>query len=172
VGAIVGVAVAILVASFGALSLLSRPPKPQAVVDAGAKVVPAEVVEVVDASVPVVVMEPDASVPAVAEIPDAGKSAPLVSRQRAELPVAPPTAEQAELLSRANGAFSRSEWTEVVELTQKPSVIDRPEAVTLRILAWCHLGNLGLVNAYKARLPASKRASVSANCRQLGVDFN
>lgn len=113
---------------------------------------------------------------------DAGPLAPVAmpsdESPRAQTPprrpsskLEPLTAEQQELLTRGRGAVDRGRWAEVLDWALKPALADRPEALTLRLLAWCHLGNLGLVNAYKARLTPADRPSVARACAEQGIDL-
>jgi hypothetical protein len=81
------------------------------------------------------------------------------------------TSEQAAILASAEAAVKETRWGEVIDWTLKPAIAQRPEAVTLRVLAACHVGDLGLVRADAARLPARRRAEVVQACAAKGIDL-
>jgi serine/threonine-protein kinase len=111
----------------------------------------------------------DASVAVVASPPpDAGR--PLAPPARVPT-LAPLTSEQAAILASAEAAVKETRWGEVIDWTLKPAIAQRPEAVTLRVLAACHVGDLGLVRADAARLPARRRAEVVQACAANGIDL-
>jgi serine/threonine-protein kinase len=100
--------------------------------------------------------------------PDAGRRTAPPARSPT---LAPLTAEQAAVLASAGEAARGSKWQEVIDWAMKPAVAERPEAVTLRVLAACHLGDLGRVRADEARLPARSRAEVVKACAAHGIDL-
>lgn len=83
----------------------------------------------------------------------------------------PLSVEQQELLDNARAAASRSDWNQVIEWTLKPAVAERSDAITLRVLAWCHQGNLSLVNAYKGKIAPAEHGAVARACRAQGIDL-
>jgi eukaryotic-like serine/threonine-protein kinase len=97
--------------------------------------------------------------------PDAGVPLRVVSKTQ---PLSP---EQQELLDSARAAAANAQWNQVVDWTLKPAIAERNDAISLRVLAWCHLGNLSMVTAYKARVVPAERAVAARACHAQGIEF-
>ena len=85
--------------------------------------------------------------------------------------VMPTTPQQKELLDNARAAAAQADWTRVIDWTLKPAIAERTDAISLRVLAWCHLGNLNMVSAYKGRVAASEKHTVARACAAQGIDL-
>ncbi len=131
-----------------AARVVEQPPPRKTVVDAGPEPVAPMVEVAVDAGV-------------------APSPAPRVLAVKAQ----PLTAEQQELFDAAHAAATKNEWNQVIEWTLKPAIAERADAISLRVLAWCHLGNLPLVTAYRGRIMASERAAIVKACQAQGIDL-
>ena len=83
----------------------------------------------------------------------------------------PATPEQKELLDNARAAVAQADWNSVIDWTLKPAIAERSDAITLRVLAWCHLGNLNMVSAYKSRVAPSEKHTVARACAAQGIDL-
>ena len=108
--------------------------------------------------------------PAVEVAVDAGV-APSPSPRVLAVRAQPLTAEQQALFDAAHAAAAKNEWSQVIEWTLKPAIAERADAISLRVLAWCHLGNLPLVTAYKGRIVASERGAIVKACQAQGIDL-
>ncbi len=124
---------------------------------------------VLDAGVTLTIAMPEPE-PAPSPVEDASDAGSLpVVRVSVKAPSA--TAEQQELLDSARAAAARDDWNQVIEWSLKPAIAERHDAITLRVLAWCHLGNLSMVTAYKGRLAAHDKGAVARACREQGIDL-
>ena len=59
----------------------------------------------------------------------------------------------------------------MIDWTLKPAIAERTDAISLRVLAWCHLGNLNMVSAYKSRVAPSEKHTVARACAAQGIDL-
>lgn len=152
--------------------------EPLAPHDAGA-IEGAKLPELPDASHAAVEQGEDAGLAAAEQADDAGLAAvelgddagQAVVRPRPAPKELPLTAEQEDILSKAEAELAKGRWQEAIEWAQKPAVAETGRATALRVIAYCQVGNLGLVKANKGKVPARDRPRVVKACAANGIDF-